>query len=294
MTYFKTINFIAILFIFSLPYSQGQDLSPQRLKTSLNAYSFHKDLINDVMDIEELLQYCHNEGFDAIDLTGYYFKSYPLPPHDTLLFRIKRSAFAKGLAFSGTGIRTDFTNSNIEHRRANIDLIKQWIHVAAKLGAPVLRIFAGKAVDDPEERKRVLNHMIIDLRECIDYAKTLGVILGLQNHNEFLKNSAQVIEIMEALPSPWLGVVLDIGSYRQGDPYTQIIETIPYAVNWQLKENMYIDQVEIKTDLNKVLSLIANSTYRGYIPIETLGPGDAHIKVHNMLLQVNEILKSNK
>ncbi|GAA5220364.1 sugar phosphate isomerase/epimerase family protein [Membranihabitans marinus] len=294
MQHIKTLTITIILIIIIQPFSQAQDISRQRLKTSLNAYSFHKDLINSHMNIEDLLQFCHDEGFDAVDLTGYYFKSYPLPPHDSILFQVKRSAFAKGLAFSGTGIRTDFTSSDIQQRRANIDLVKQWIKVAAKLGAPVLRIFAGKSVDDPVERQKVLVHMISDLRECIDYAKSHGIILGLQNHNEFLKNSAQVIEIMEALPSPWLGLVLDIGSYRQGQPYPQIIETIPYAVNWQLKENMYIDQVEVKTDLNKILSIILNSKYRGYIPIETLGPGHAPNKIHAMIEQVNMILKSNK
>jgi sugar phosphate isomerase/epimerase len=88
----------------------------------------------------------------------------------------------------------------------------------------------------------------------------------------------------------WFGLILDIGSYQKGDPYEQIKRTIPYAVNWQLKENMFENGKEVKTDLKKIFKIIKESGYRGYIPIETLGKGDPKEKVAVFLEEVRSAL----
>ena len=135
--------------------------------------------------------------------------------------------------------------------------------------------------------QQVIRYML----ECSDYGRQKGVIVAMQNHNDFIKTSADVIKIMEGVKSEWFGLVLDIGSYRAGDPYKQIEETAKYAVNWQIKENMYIDGKEVVTDLKKVISIVSKSGYHGYIPIETLGAGDPLQKVPVMLSAVKQALK---
>ena len=89
----------------------------------------------------------------------------------------------------------------------------------------------------------------------------------------------------------WFGLILDTGSYRQGDPYQQIAETIKYAVNWQVKENIFVNGVEVKTDLKRLFKIIKDSGYRGYIPIETLGKGDPKVKVAKFVEEVREAMK---
>lgn len=271
----------------------AQSLPNQKLKTSLNAYSFHRALSKDSMKIDDLLWFCAQENFDGIDLTGYYFESYPLPPEDDEIFRIKRLAFSYGLNFSGTGIRTDFTSTKIEARKANIQLVQNWIEVAAKLGAPVLRIFIGPTIDDERQKTALFPQIIEDLKTCVQYAAQYGIILGIQNHNEFLKTATEVEKIFHAIPSPWLGLVLDIGSFRLGNPYEQIKRMIPYTVNWQLKEKMYENEIEVTTDINRIITLIKQSNYSGYIPIETLGPGNAQKKVKNLMTKVQNAINSH-
>ena len=51
---------------------------------------------------------------------------------------------------------------------------------------------------------------------------------------------------------------------------------------------MFFNGIEQKTDLQKVIAIIKRSGYRGYLPIETLGPGDPKIKVPLFLAQVRE------
>jgi hypothetical protein len=90
----------------------------------------------------------------------------------------------------------------------------------------------------------------------------------------------------------WFGLVLDIGSYQQGDPFPQIQESIPLAVNWQLKEEMYLDGIAVKTDVAKILKMILASNYKGFLPIETLGKGDPKVKVAQFLAEIQTALKT--
>ena len=91
---------------------------------------------------------------------------------------------------------------------------------------------------------------------------------------------------MEMIDSEWVGLMLDIGSYRTSDPYVEIEQTIPYAISWQIKEKVYINQVETPVDLARLEAIISNSDYRGYLPIETLGTGDPYQKVDTFYTQV--------
>ena len=43
------------------------------------------------------------------------------------------------------------------------------------------------------------------------------------------------------------------------------------AVTWQIKEKVWTNGVEIPTDLERLAVIIRRS---GYLPLETLGPGD--------------------
>ena len=253
--------------------------SIRRPKISLNAYSFNAPLMSGEMSVEDLIDYCAAEGFDAVDITGYYFKGYPEPPSPELLNHIKRRAFLAGLEISGTGVRNDFSVDDPVKRAESVQLVKNWIEVAAQLGAPVIRIFAGTQQPKRYTWIEMAGRMVEDIRDCLVHGRKHGVVVAVQNHDDFLKNAGQVIRLLQMVDSDWFGLILDTGSYRQGDPYAQIAQTIPYAVNWQVKENIYVDGVEQKTDLPRLVKLIRESGYQGYLPIETLGAGDPRIKV---------------
>jgi len=243
-----------------------------RFKISLNAYSFNNLLSKQQISIEELIDFCAKEGFEAIDITGYYFSGYPAVPSDEEIFKIKKKLHQSGISLSGTGIRTDFTNPDSKERQKEIVLTKAWIDVAAKLGAPVLRVFSGKTQPTGYEWNTVADWIIKDFAECVEYAKNRGVIIGLQNHNDFIKTAAQSLYFLDRLDKNWFGLVLDIGSFNAGDPYPEIERVIPYAVNWQLKELVLENGKQVPVDLKKLSEIIKKSNYRGFLPIETLRP----------------------
>lgn len=262
-----------------------------KFKLSLNVYSFNNPLREGKIDLFDVLDFCARYNFDAIDPTGYYFPGYPEPPSDEYMNEFKRKAFLLGLDISGTGVRNDFANPDPAVRKADIEMIKKWIEAAAKLGIPNLRVFAGTHSHKGFSRNQVFEWMAKDIKECCDYGKQLGVIIALQNHNDFIKTAADVDRIFEMVNSEWLGLNLDIGSYRQHDPYDEISKNIQYAVTWQIKENVWIDGRETPTDFVKLFKIIKNAEYRGYLPLETLGAGDPFEKVPTLLNKVKNALR---
>jgi sugar phosphate isomerase/epimerase len=87
----------------------------------------------------------------------------------------------------------------------------------------------------------------------VEYGKQHGVIIGIQNHNDFIQTADQVNKIIEAINSEWLGLILDTGSYRVRDPYQEIALSVKHAVNWQIKEKIFINGEEKETDLDKLM-----------------------------------------
>jgi len=83
---------------------------------------------------------------------------------------------------------------------------------------------------------------------------------------------------------------MDTDGYRSGNPYQQIAASIQYAVNWQIKEKIFVDGVEKYTDMVKLVDVIKASDYRGYLPIETLGPGDLVPKIKALYQQLADAL----
>ena len=105
-----------------------------KFKISLNVYSFNSLLREGQIDLFNVLDFCAEYNFDAIDPTRYYFPGYPEVPTDKYINEFKRKAFLLGLDISGTGVRNDFANPDSSSRKADIEMIKEWIQVAAKLG----------------------------------------------------------------------------------------------------------------------------------------------------------------
>lgn len=278
-------------FLISGASAAGGISSPKRkLKVSLNAYSFNKPLSEGRMTLMDLLEFCADHDIDGVDLTGYYFPGYPEVPPDEYLYELKRRAFRLGVDISGTGVRNDFTHPDAAKRADDIRRIQKWIVAAAKIGAPVIRIFSGNTKYQEAEREAILDRMTGEMLQCVESGKKNGVIVAVQNHNDFLLNADQTIEIIKKVSSPWFGLILDIGSFRGPDPYEEIARCLPYAVNWQIKESVYPGGKEEKTDLEKLFGLIRASQYRGYLPIETLGPGDPFEKVPVFLKEVKAAL----
>jgi sugar phosphate isomerase/epimerase len=250
-----------------------------KLKVSLNAYSFSKPLNDHIkgrgkgMTLMDLLDFCAEHNFDAVDPTGYFFPGYPAVPTDKYINEFKRRAFQLGLDISGTGVRNDFAQADRAKRAADVEHVRQWVEVSAKLGAPVLRVFAGQPPAG-HEWKEAAKWMADDLRKCAEFGEEYGVLIGVQNHGDMLKTAEDTIEIVNMVDSDWFGVIVDTGYFITEDPYVDIEKVIPYAVNFQVKESPFGKESTVRTDLGRLVKIVRDGGYRGYLPIETLSIPD--------------------
>ena len=245
-----------------------------KLKLGLNAYSFDKPLRNGSMTLTDAVHFCAQHNVDALDPTGYYFPGYPNAPGDAFLYDLKRVAFLNGVGISGTGVRNNFATADAAARKKDVQMVKDWIVVASKLGAPTIRVFSGLVRPEGHTFEEAFHWMVADLQACAAFGKEHGVVVAVQQHNDFLKTADETIRVIDAVGSDWFGCILDIGSLRQGDPYAEIEKLVPYAVSWQIKEKVGRNNQEEPTDLARIKAIIDRSGYRGYVPFEALGAGD--------------------
>lgn len=263
-----------------------------RIRIGLNAYSFNKPLMDGRMNLDDVIDYCAEQQIDGVDLTGYYFPGYPNVPSDEFLFKLKRKAFLNGVTISGTGVRNDFALTDPSSRRGHVQLVKDWIDVAAKLGSDMVRVFSGRELPKGHTFDQVLEWMVPNFQECAAYGAKHGVIVGLQHHDDYLKTAAETIRVVDLVNSEWFSVILDVGSLRQGDPYAEIEKLLPYASNWQIKEHVWYGTKKTPIDLPRLRAIIDKVGYRGFTPIEALGEGDPKTIVTGFLNQVRKAFAS--
>lgn len=286
--------------------------SGSHLRTSLNAYSF-SDLLNAHakdpargLDLFQVCDFCAKLGFDAVDLTGYFFPGYPRAPDDAYLIRLKRHAFNLGLALSGTGVRNDFTAADPAIRAEGVARLKTWIEVAAKLGAPTVRAFADsqspyknwRQAAGNAPREQVEAWLADAVRECAEHGRKFGVIVAVQNHGDFINSGAEHLSLLRRVDHEWCAALVDTGKYLTPDPYADIATMAPYAVNWQIKETMQSTVASPRVDLPRLVRIIRDSGYRGYVPIETLSMGrkdyNPYAEVTRMLTELRAALAATE
>lgn len=264
--------------------STEQPNKKNRVQYSVNAYSFNSLLRSGEMTFVDMMEFAADIGLDAVDLTSYYFSSYPKKPSNEELFTLKRKALELGLDIAWTGIRNDFVTPDIESRNADKAHIKDWLEVSSKLGATIMRVFTGRNKSEDFTKDQIKDWLVIEFKTCAEYGAENGVIVGLQNHDEFLFTSSEVIDILKRVNSDWFGLILDCGSLPSNDPYTEIEKLAPYANYYFVKEHVKTqDSTKIPADIERIASIIKNQNYKGYVSFESLADGDTKAIIKDML-----------
>jgi sugar phosphate isomerase/epimerase len=201
------------------------------------------------------------------------------------LVKLKRHAFLRGINISGTAVGNTFTFPQGEKRDAQIASVKKWVDYAAIMSAPHIRIFAGGAQGVSKEEAKKL--CITAIEECADYAGGKGVFLGLENHGGIVSEPEEVLEIIGAIKSPWIGVNLDTGNFHTDDPYDGLARCAAYAVNVQVKSEIQRrGQKKEPADLARLVKILRDANYQGYVALEYEAAEDPWKAVPGMLKRI--------
>ena len=244
------------------------------LKLSLAAYSFNsrmarRGMLNDIaaaeMSLEKFIDFTATQGLGAVELTGYYF---PNEITTEYLLSLKSRCHQLGLSISGTAIGNDFCIADSDARQKQLAECREWIDYAAIMGAPAIRIFAGKVPKDDSEDVAI-ERCATAINASLDYAATKGVFLALENHGGITANPEQMLKIIERVqPSPWFGVNFDSGNFQTDDPYADLAKIAPWAVNAQIKASISPGGTKQPADFARIISILKDSGYRGFVALE--------------------------
>lgn len=295
---------IAMISVSSLNISCNRDESKSKASEELipavNAYSF-SDLLEarsardkqQVYTLFNLLEWCATQKIKALDPTAYFFPTYPEVPSDEYLEKFRNYASKVGVTISGTGIRNNFASPDPSVRAEGVQLAKDWIVAASKIGAPVIRVFAGE-IPEGHEWEEVAGWMIECYKELVPFGKQYGVKIGIQNHGDMLQTAEQCLYVLKAVDSEWVGLIVDTGNFKTEDPYKDIAEVVPYAINWQVKESAFGLGSDIPVDYKRLVQIVKDGGYKGYFPVETLlvrgKPYDPFALVSEMISELQEAI----
>jgi sugar phosphate isomerase/epimerase len=244
------------------------------LKLSLAGYSFNKlfarrgtpeQIAKSEMTLEKFMEYCASQGLGATELTGYYF---PKDVTTEYLLGLRSMAHRLGLSISGTAIGNDFCLPEGEARQKQLSECREWIDYASIMGAPAIRIFAGK-VPTGDTEDAAIERCAAGITECLDYAAKKGVFLALENHGGITATPGQMMKIIKLVKtSPWFGVNFDSGNFATEDPYADLAVIAPYAVNAQIKASISRADKKEPADLARIIRILKDANYRGFVALE--------------------------
>lgn len=266
-------------------------------KLSLAAYSFNRFLpknwpqpreSNATMTLEDVIDFAADLDLDGVELTSYYFDREVTPAY---LRSLQERCFRLGLDISGTAIGNDFCLVDGPERDAELALTRQWIDYSALLGAPVIRIFAGKTPKEDTE-SAALERCVAGINESVRYAGERGVALALENHGGITATPEQLLAIVERVDaSPWFGVNFDSGNFRTADPYGDLAKIAPYAINAQVKVAMHPGEQSEPADLPRIVDILRQAQYRGYLVLEYEESEDPQIAIPQYVDELRQLIR---
>ena len=262
-----------------------------RLQLALAAYSFRdtfrsKDASKRIT-MENFVDFCADHNC-AAEVTSYFF---PEPVTHDYLIKLKRQAFLRGIAISGSAVGNNFALPESDPKRAeNIALVKKWVDHCVVLCAPHIRVFAGPTQDKDigPAKKRCIEA----LEECGEYAGNHGIFLGLENHGGIVTEPDDLLEIVKAVKSPWVGINLDTGNFHTDDPYADLARCAPYAVNVQVKAEIKRrgQTTKEESDVKRLVKILRDTNYQGFVALEYEAKPDPWKAVPEWLKKLGDAL----
>lgn len=279
------------------PIEKIERVNPRIKGVGLTTYSLRDQMhynrgktTSQTMEILGFLDYCAEHEIEAAELTAYYFKE---PVEREYLYEVRRRAHLLGIDLAAGAIGNNFSfppgSSEAKEQLAHT---RTWIDHFSDLGIPVIRVFSGNPPKGMSEDEAIQN-IVINLREALAYAGTRGVMLGLENH-DFTSNVDRLLRVVKQIDSEWLGILFDSGNIRgTADPYAELERIAPYAVSAQIKVKVEVDGKRLQSDFDRVVKILREGGYGGYIILEYEESEDPLVAVPRYLEEIRHSLLPN-
>jgi len=256
------------------------------VKLGCSSWSYHGAFRTGRMDLLEWIHCCAEElELDGVELVDLHF-----PTTDPVYLRdLKKLCTDLQLTISGVAVSNDFGPD--ERRVGETTRVQQWCDIAAYLGAPVVRVFAGwlppgRVEQEPgvivglfrrffgkkgTDQRRLWSDVTWALRQCADYAAERGVVIALQNNRAdgLVGTPMQLAQCVHDVGSPWLRVCLDPADLAD---LAGIDESLARVVQVHARlRDVGDDGADTRIHWPELLRTLKLARYRGFIHLDYEG-----------------------
>lgn len=124
---------------------------------------------------------------------------------------------------------TSFTSNNPQERAENVEELKRTLDLAADLDAGFVRVFVGECA--PQQTIPDMYPRIIEsLEQCIPHARSVGVGMAIEHHDDFVHTSS-IVPILARLNDPSIGALWDVANaYSTGETVEEAAQDLRHRV----------------------------------------------------------------
>ena len=262
----------------------------KRIKLGISTYSYWHFRPPKV-SIETVIERAAEIGVEGVDILHRQMDIPEKAPFDAAgrayCNKLKRLAFANGIDLICLSTHQNFVSPKPEEVTQNVAHTKKCIQIACQLGIPCIRINTGRwnTVDfDTLMAHRGMEPILPGYREddgfkwcidaiqrCLPRAQECGVLLALENHWGLARTPEGLLRIVDAIHSPWLGVLMDTGNFLE-DPYDKLKQIASKTVFVQAKTyDGGGEWYTLDLDYKRIAKTLAEVNYNGYVSLEFEG-----------------------
>ena len=158
-------------------------------------------------------------------------------------------------------------------RISSVNNHKRWIEAAKHLGCHSIRVNASSSGSYDNQQKLAAD----GLSRLSEFASTHGLNVIVENHGGLSSNGQWLSGVMKSVNMKNCGTLPDFGNFRIGggktyDRYKGVKELMPFAKAVSAKSHDFDDNGnEIHTDYHKMMKIVIDAGYRGYVGVEYEG-----------------------
>ncbi|WP_339925344.1 sugar phosphate isomerase/epimerase family protein [uncultured Cyclobacterium sp.] len=151
-----------------------------------------------------------------------------------------------------------------KNRLKAVKEVKNWVDIAKSLQCEAVRVKA---------MKKSYSKAVLSLNEITKYAKSKGVAILIENHNDLFSDYKNHTNIIKEVPSDNLGLLADFGNYSSNPVMFDSLKHIaPFTRLVSAKTKDFSDQMEhMPYDFQKCIRIFETSGYQGIYSCEQWG-----------------------
>jgi sugar phosphate isomerase/epimerase len=307
----KTSTLGAALTVGAQAQAEQSAFAPKRrIKLGVCTYSYWH-FRDPKVSIETVIEKAADLGVDGVDVLHRQMdipEKEPLTAeHRAYLSKLKRHAFKNGIELVCLSIHQNFVQEDPAERQKHVEHTHKCLEIAYELGIPCIRLNSGrwntiKDFDDLMKARGIepvlpghteddgFKWCIECIEKCIPKAEQCGVVLALENHWGLSRTPEGQLRLIDAVPSPWLGALMDTGNFME-DPYDKLKMIAPKTVYVQAKT--YYGGGEWYTldlDYKRIAKILADAGYTGFVSSEYEGKEAADVAVPKSIKLLRETM----